>query len=294
MPLFLLLLLGTNWGLGFSLAKIGVTSGMPPLGYAFWQALGAGAVLLAVGGASVGLPPVSLAHLRYYLLAGAFGTAVPLVNMLVVVAHVPVGVVTVIVSIAPLLTYGFAQLCGLERVEPRRAFGIALGFAGALMILLPRASLPSPDMVPWALLSIVTPLFYAGSNVYIGYARPPGIHSLTLAGALQLAAAVCVLPPMLATGSFHPLWPPLGAGEWVVLGAMAMASIGSLLMFEIMRLAGTVYFSQVAYVVTIAGVLWGMYIFGERHSAWIWGAMGVIFCGLMLARRPAALNGSRG
>ncbi len=44
----LLLVLGTNWGLAFSLSKFGQLGGIPPLGYVFWQCGGAGVVLLVL------------------------------------------------------------------------------------------------------------------------------------------------------------------------------------------------------------------------------------------------------
>jgi drug/metabolite transporter (DMT)-like permease len=34
--------------------------------------------------------------------------------------------------------------------------------------------------------------------------------------------------------------------------------------------------------VMVSGVLWGMLIFGESHSAWIWGALTVMLAGVAL------------
>ena len=46
--------------------------------------------------------------------------------------------------------------------------------------------------------------------------------------------------------------------------------------------------AQTAYVVTLSGVLWGIVIFGEQHSPWIWGALAVMLIGLALVTpRPA-------
>jgi hypothetical protein len=47
LPLVLLLVLGTLWCGTFTLSKIAIGGGVPPLGYAFWQALGP-ALLLQV------------------------------------------------------------------------------------------------------------------------------------------------------------------------------------------------------------------------------------------------------
>ncbi|MBI3707565.1 MAG: hypothetical protein HY246_07800, partial [Proteobacteria bacterium] len=84
LPLAILLFLGTNWGLAFSLARFGALGGVPPLGYALWQTAGAGAILLAVAAIRGMSLPLSPAHLRYYTISALVGVAVPSVNTVVV------------------------------------------------------------------------------------------------------------------------------------------------------------------------------------------------------------------
>ena len=48
--------------------------------------------------------------------------------------------------------------------------------------------------------------------------------------------------------------------------------------------AGPVYASQCAYVVTLAGVLWGMLIYGEAHSGWIWASLAAMIVALSLVK----------
>ena len=48
--------------------------------------------------------------------------------------------------------------------------------------------------------------------------------------------------------------------------------------------AGPVFASQTAYIVTLSGVLWGMVIYGETHSAWVWASLVVMFIALALVR----------
>jgi hypothetical protein len=51
---------------------------------------------------------------------------------------------------------------------------------------------------------------------------------------------------------------------------------------------GAVFASQTAYLITIAGVLWGMLLLHEHHSLWIWAAMLAMCAGVALVtrRRP--------
>jgi len=288
LPLALLLVLGANWGLGFALAKLGVTHGLSPLAYIYWQCTGAGLVLLAICAARGELPPLGWRHVRYYLIAGATNIAAPNTAAVTSVQYIPVGIVVLIVTLTPLLAYGLAQLFGLERFDWRRALGIALGFVGVLLILVPRTSLPSPDMAGGGLLAVLTPTFYAGSNLYIGWARPARVPSLALGAAMQLAAGIVLLPVALASGPFHVPLPPFTTGELANLGHVAVAAIGALLFFEIIRMAGAVFLSQVGYVVCLSGVFWGYLIFDEHLSLWVWAAIASILCGLVLVTRPSA------
>ena len=110
------------------------------------------------------------------------------------------------------------------------------------------------------------------------------INERSLAGAMQLGSFICLLPLGLAMGIHFPL-PPANAGDWALLMHASFSWIGALLFFEVMRLAGPVFFSQTGFLVTLSGVFWGWLIFGEAHSVWIWGAMVSIFFGLALVTR---------
>ena len=61
------------------------------------------------------------------------------------------------------------------------------------------------------------------------------------------------------------------------LGALAFT-----IFFEILRLCGPVFASQVAYIVTVTGILWGAAVFEERLTLWTYGATLVILAGLAL------------
>lgn len=50
------------------------------------------------------------------------------------------------------------------------------------------------------------------------------------------------------------------------------------------RSAGPVFASQTAYVITLAGMFWGILLLGERHSLYVWGALVLMLTGLALVR----------
>lgn len=295
LPLVLLVLLGSMWGLGFSLAKIATNGGVAPLAYSFWQSAGAGAVLSILVLARRVRVQRSPRHLWFYLLMGIVGFSIPNVIIIICVSHLPVGIAAVVVPLSPLFTCALAFAIGIEGLSPARIAGLALGLLGTALIVLPAASLPSPEQAPWALLATATPLFYALGNIIAARLRPREIDSWTLAAAVHVINAAVLAPVVLLGGYLHPLWPPFAAHDLAVIGQIVIGCIGSVLFLEIVRIAGPVFLSQAAYIVTVTGVLWGMALFDERHGPTVWAAMLAIFAGVLLVQRAAAPpSGSRG
>jgi drug/metabolite transporter (DMT)-like permease len=73
-----------------------------------------------------------------------------------------------------------------------------------------------------------------------------------------------------------------------VLALPTITGLAHVVLFELIRTAGPVFFSLVNYFTTASGVVWGMLLFGERHSPWIWAALVLMFGALALVNaRPA-------
>ena len=282
LPIALLLLLGTLWGSTFSISKLAMEQGTPPLGYGFWQAAGASAILATLCLLRGLRPRLSRRLLIYFAIAGSLGIAVPTVNFYFVVRHVPAGLMAILITTAPMITYLMALGLRMERLSLPRFAGIGLGLAGALCIVLPRGSLPAPEMLPWVLLGFVTPLFYALNAIYASAARPPDSPSLVLAAGMMLGSACVQLVAAQATGSFYwpgsqPLISDISVATQAVISALAYVT-----MLELLRIGGPVFFSQVGYIVTLTGILWGMIFFSESHSAWLYLATVLVLAGLAL------------
>ena len=76
---------------------------------------------------------------------------------------------------------------------------------------------------------------------------------------------------------------------------IGIAGLAFVMFFTVLRVAGPVYISQVAYIVAVAGIVTGMLIFDERHSSMVRGAVGLIFAGVALVNSSQfKLRKSRG
>ncbi len=281
-PHFVVLLVGIVWGATFSLAKIATEGGAHPLGLSLWQGLLGGLLLMALAVVRRRPPRLSRRHLGFYLVCALLGTVLPGTLLFYAAPHLPAGVLSITVATVPMLTYAIIGGLSLERLSGRRLTGLFLGLGAILLLVGPESSLPSRDMVPWVLIAVLSAASYAAENVFIAERRPPGCDSLAIVAAMLVTASIVLLPLVLATGTFVSLAGPWGRVEWSILAMVAANAFSYALFFHLVGIAGAVFASQSAYTVTLSGVLWGMAIFGELHSAWVWAALLLMMGGLAL------------
>jgi drug/metabolite transporter (DMT)-like permease len=278
----LLALCGAIWGLSFTLSKIVMSEGAHPLAVSFWQAAGGAAVLLAAGRR----PPRDGAHLRFYVVAGATGTAIPNVLIFSAAQHLGAGALAMCMAMAPLICFGLCALLSVERFEARRGLGLVVGLAAMALIAGPAGGAPWL----WVLAAMGAAASYAGEEVFIALRRPPGADSFTLLCGMQIAGAIWLLPGLIASGAPLPVSARLGPVEIAFLVMMVSNLFAYGGFVALIARGGPIFASQVAYVVTSTGVLWGMAVLGERHPQGFWMALALMLAGLALGlpRRASA------
>lgn len=294
LPAGMILLLGSLWGLAFSFSKMAVEDGVHPVAYTFWQASIAGTVVAFICLMSGRRIRLDRPHLRHYAVMGLFGIALPNINLVAAINHLPAGVMVLSIPFVPLITYILAVGMAMERFDAVRFAGVLCGFGGVALIVLPAAGLPDATEAPWFLVALITPALYALSNVLAARLRPPESSSLPLAAGMMLAAGAFLAPVVLALDVLYLPEFPVGGAEIGMLGQIAISSVSYLIFFEVVRLAGPVIMSLTGYIVTLTGIGWGILFFGERHSIWVWAAAALIFAGMLLVnlRRPSVRPGA--
>ena len=285
LPTAMLFACGITWGLSFSFNKIAATAGIPTVAYVFWQSVGAGLILLVVSVASANRVQLSWPHLKLYGVAALFEFVLPFLALNYVAARLPAGVVSLGQALVPALTFGFALAFRIDRFNTLRFTGLCIGLGAVLLVVLPEASLPEPGMVGWVLFALVAPLLYGFANTLVAIMRPPESNSLPLATGLLLAASALLLVLMAATDSWWFFDAGLDDGALALIGVTLANAIFWYLLFEIIHLAGPVFFASYNYVSPLAGIGWAVLILGERHSIWIWAALALMFASLFLVTR---------
>jgi drug/metabolite transporter (DMT)-like permease len=286
LPIIGLVLMGTGWGGNLMLAKLAVGAGASPFGLAFFEAAGSALLLLLVGLAQGKLPPLGWRHLWFYMLSGASGVTIPNVVIFHVAHFLSVGLLSLLLTLVPLATYALSLLLRVERFAWIRAAGLLVGMVGVGLILAPANSLPEPGLAGWVMLGFAATMMFAIQNVYIARAWPRGCDALALSCGTLVFGALLLLPFVLATGGRVGFALPWSTVQWAVATMAAVNALLTVIFIELVRRRGPVFTSQTAYLITIAGVLWGIALFHERHSLWIWAAMLLMCLGVALVSRP--------
>lgn len=287
-----LFVMGAGWGLTQPLGKLAVDGGYRQFGLVFWQ--------VAISGAILGViclmrgKPMRLARPQLWacLVIALIGTVLPGAASYTALVYLPSGLVSILLSLVPMLAFPVAVLLGNEHFAWPRLAGLALGLSGVLLIVLPEASLPDRSMVVYIPIALIAPLFYAMEGNYVARWGTAGLDPLQLLLGASVIAALISGPLAVMQGQFITPFGPYGVAEWALIGsALIHAGVYTAYVWLVGR-AGPVFAVQVSYLVTAFGVVWAMWLLGERYSLWVWAAFAILLVGLALVqpRLPAELE----
>ena len=261
LPLVLLIGGEICFGATFSITRLAMDEGIPFFAYTFWSSFGALILLFPVIVLRRNFPVLSRQHLLFYAASGIFGLALPYTMLAVVAPYVPPATLSLVITLAPILTYAMAIILKMDRIHWIRVVGIAAGVGGVFCVLLPKTSLPDPSAWVWMLVALTVPFSFAAMAILAARLRP------------------------ISAGQLWIFTGPMSDGDWALIIYMIVNAGFYVLLYEIVRLAGPVFFSSGNFVATLAGVVWAILIFGEIPSYWIWIALVLLTLGLFLVNR---------
>lgn len=282
----LLVATGLVLGTGVPLARLAGLAGASPLAFAFWPTAAAGLLLALLAWRRHGLPRLGVALLRFGLIAGALGHALPMTALFWLSGQRGAGLSALAFTLPPVFTLAFTLLLRLEAWQGPRVAAVATGLAGALLLVGGRRIDGAPDAAA-VLVLLAVPALIGAANVYRARHWPPGVPAQWL-GALTLLASALLLG-LLALASGAAPWPAAPAAQaWLAVQALALVA-GYLLYFRLQRRAEPVTFSLMGYVMTATGVAAGSWLFDERLGLATAPALVLIVAALALMRRHPAL-----
>lgn len=278
-PLPLLLVTGVAFGCNFPFGKLAAGAGIDPALWAAVICLGAGLAVLAAASLFERSPAVP-GVLRYAAVSGVISNVIPLILIFAAIPHIGSGLAAILVAMSPVTT---ALLSTLLKVRPPGLLGlsgVAVGLAGAVIIILARNVGFSDTESRWLFLAALIPVFLGVGNVYRSMAWPRGAAPMRLGAAINLAA----VPPLLIIAL---LWggidmAPLAKVPGLVAAQLVASTVMYLTFFRLQAVGGPTYLSQLGYVAAVVGVGIGVLFLGERYPPMVWAGIAVVTCGIAL------------
>ena len=284
MNFLILIILGLGWGLSFTLGKIAITAGGTPIGLTFWQSLFSGLILLAYvffRHRKIIIPKIMFLPI---VIITFLSVVIPNIIFYACVEHLDAGVLSISVSVIPLFTYLIALGLRMDKFKVRRVIGLITGFCALLILILPENSLPDKEDIPWVLLALNCALCYALENIYIDRLALQNFGPIRLVCAVSFVSAIITFLLSLVMDQFFILQP---TNLYLFISTLGLGFISataySIFIYLIGR-AGSVFSSQVGYLVTFFGVVWGIIILGESHSVFVWISLAMIMMGIFLVQ----------
>jgi drug/metabolite transporter (DMT)-like permease len=280
----LLVVLGIGWGSTQPLGKIAASNGTGPFALIFWQLVICSVVLGTVTLARSKRLVLTRRALVFYGVVAMVGTLIPNFTFYTSVVQLPAGIMSILISTVPLLSYPMTLLLRTDRFERRRLAGLLLGLMGVALIALPRSSLPEAGMLAFLPLALLGPFFYAVEGTFVSRYGMAGMDPVQAMFGASLAGMILCFPAVILTGQWVDPWARFDRAEQaLVLSSVLHAMLYSTYVGLAARV-GAVFATQTSYIVTASGLFWSMLLLGERFSPWTWAALPVMLLGLTLVQ----------
>lgn len=254
-----LLLLSAVWGGSFLFMRVAAPV-LGPVLLIELRVLLAGLALLVHGLLTKSLPDLR-GYWRQYLVIGAINSAIPFVLVASAELHLPASLAATLNAMTPLFGVIVAALWTGERLRSRTVLGLAVGFAG-VVVLVGLGPLPLSAVTLWSIgASLLAALFYGVAAVYTR-ARAQGAQPYALALYSQLFAALLLMPAVPFT--LPTVWPSTTVIVSVLLLALLSTALAYRLYFYLIVSAGPTKATMVTYLSPAFGMLWGTVFLQEQ------------------------------
>ena len=270
LPLIVLLLMGTLWGLQFAMLKLAVESGRPELNVLLMALVLISvvyAILVALRGRAIRF---TRENLVFFVIIAILGYILPMGATLYAAPHLPAGIITLFASLSPIATFAVAIGLRTESVSRTRIWAMLLGCVSALLVLGPQAELPGYGAIGWMLLVLIVPLTYGVESIYVAARWPKGLGVLELGLGEAIVAAILTLPFFFLFGEPASFGIGFSVADLAIVVFVLCGVFEILMYFWLIRTTGGVLVTFGTFVALFAGIAWGMAIFSERHGPLVW------------------------
>jgi drug/metabolite transporter (DMT)-like permease len=291
----LIIFTGVVWGSGGLASKWLITGGVDAFTVTAVPFLVAAVIAWAV---ALSAGNVRAQAIGAGLLLGALNSAVPALFFNIAYETLPAGLVTLILSLGPVVTAATAHFVFAdERFSRQKGWGLLLAFGGVGLLVFAPGVIEGASYTgaAWTLAGACI----AGSTAILSrrFAVRHGARALvgpqlTAAGLTPLIAGLVVGRSLVPDGGFA------GMDLFVLVLIGIAASYGGFRAIMIANETGTTgQVAMIAYIIPLVGVTGGIVFFDERLTFWVIAGAALILTGVMLggkASRPGRLLRSAG
>ncbi|MBC7132669.1 MAG: DMT family transporter [Roseovarius sp.] len=280
--------LGLLWGASFTFVTVALRDVGPFTVAAVRITLGAVFLLALLRLKGLRLPPAGPGPGRriwgFAVAMALFSNVIPFSLLGWAQQSVASGFAGVCMAAVPLLILPLAHvLVPGERMHPRRFGGFVLGTAGVVVLIGAEAFVPTGrDLESLARLACLgAAMCYATGSILTRLCPP--VHLLALAAAVMVLAAGMIVPVALIVEGLPAGLSPMGALALLYLGVLP-TGVAQLLLVQVTREAGPVFFGLVNYMVPMWSVLLGALMLAETLPPRIFLAMAMILAGMAISQ----------
>jgi drug/metabolite transporter (DMT)-like permease len=276
----LLILMGTTWGLHFTLIKQITNAGVP--GHLILLPTLAGVAIVFLILMFITKSPRSIDRTCwvFLLICSVLGYAFPIWLELVVANHIDATLITLIVTSTPVFCIMFGFLFRLAKITIYQLAAVILGITATIMLLIPNSALPISSSRLWLAIGIGIPISYAFYNLYVPAAWPKNLSLFTMAAYESILASILALPLFFSgiTSGIHQF----ALHGNILISLVIVTAIEVWSFFELVRRAGAIYVSFASFAALISGIGWSALLLNEQITLWMSMSIAAILISLIL------------
>lgn len=191
------------------------------------------------------------------LLRGAYGGAAVLFYF-IAIAHLPVGIATLLNYTAPVFTAIYAAVFLGEAITRGTLFALALTSVGVALVIGGTAPAGSLALGPWQLIGLLSAMLSGAAVATIREVRKTD-------GSWEIFAAFCLAGAVICAGPALQGWVRPRPLEWKILVLVGVLSvIGQLLMTHALRYVRAAVGGIIAQLTPVTSIVLGWMMFRDR------------------------------
>ncbi len=283
MNLLLLLILGTIWGSSYLFIKVAVAE-VPVMTLIAGRLLLAAIILWILLWSLGKSMPRSPSLWKAYAVMGLFSGTLPYALIAWGEQYIPSNLAALLQATMPIFTVVLATLLADDdRMTRARVFGVAVGFVGVGILMIPDLRQGLQTNLLGQLAVVLSSVSYAGATIFARkrLRGQPALASTT--GQLTMGALFTLPLSLLIDRPFDlsPSLPTLASWLGLIILGTVLAYI---IYYALLERTNATFVSTVTYIIPMIGLILGALVLGEPLTLALGGSSVLILLGVLLVR----------